>query len=61
MGRLMRRLGLLYGLLALCLLSGCSAPKLTANPEDLYALPTQNGSFIGEFSMRYSYSFVIAV
>lgn len=40
MGRLMRRLGLLYGLLALCLLSGCSMPNLTMNPEELYALPT---------------------
>ena len=27
-------------LVVLCLLSGCSGPNLTANPEDLYALPT---------------------
>jgi len=38
--RWMEKLVLLCVLAALCLLSGCSVPNLTANPEDLYALPT---------------------
>lgn len=40
MRRFMQKLGLLWVMLALCLLSGCSMPTLTVNPEELYALPT---------------------
>ena len=40
MKRWIPKLSLICMLAAVCLLSGCSMPKLTANPEDLYTLPT---------------------
>lgn len=40
MRKLLGKLALLWVLASICLLSGCSGPNLTANPEDLYALPT---------------------
>ena len=40
MRRWTAKLALLFALISQCLLSGCSMPDLTANPADLYALPT---------------------